>query len=350
MRKKKLLYSRVWAILTCVVLSFYLVSGIVIRQVQASPIERVQLENDGDTAVILDGLVIATEASMKDSELKGVIPPGGFFTIGDSGADLIDKISLYNTDSGVALMNGSEILDAVGWGNITGIKTGLWQGTPAQNPKEESLIRVSKNKDNSKDFIISPPDFSSNIIKVNVTVPEIKPPTISSIITSDDSAKTGTQILLVPGSKKSLSVNIMGENLLEVSAEIAGINSQLNVSKNIATGNIDIPFTTPPGNYELTARSGSTTKSINVEILSLISIDVSKRLVNASASDVILATRGIAIDIFPKATNKGNIPLNIKIYRNSIASDRGILNPGETTTIEFDLVPGDVYIVGAVKR
>lgn len=350
MKKKKVERSRAWAIIACITLSFYLASGLAIRQVQVSPIERVQLENNGDAPAILDGLVIATEASMKDSELKGTIPPGGFLTIGDSEADIIDKISLYNTDSGVAIMNGSEIIDAVGWGNITEIKQGLFKGTPAQNPGEESLLRISNIGNNNEDFVINPPDFSTNTIKINVTVPEAKTPIISLIKTIDESSKKGTQIVLIPGKEKNLKINITGENIIEATAEIAGISSQLTTSENFATGNIPIPFTTHPGNYELTVKSGITTKNINVEVLPLISLEVSKKFVNASASDVILATRGVKLDIFPEATNKGNVPLEIKIYRNSIASQRGTLEPGETIMIDFDLVPGDVYIVGAVKR
>ena len=225
--------------------------------------------------------------------------------------DYAETISLYNTDSGVAIMNGSTVIDSVGWGDSNKIESGLFSGTPVLNPGEDSLMRISNTKDNSVDFVLSTPDFSRNVFPVNVSVPEISPPIISTVVMSDDTVREGIQVILSPGNNKLLSVNVTGENLLNVSVTMNGIVSILNFSENSATGKIIIPYMTPPGTYDLVVTSGTTSKTVSVEVLPLFSLDVSKRFVSATVSDVLLMARGVNIDIFPRVSNLGNIPLSI---------------------------------------
>ena len=349
-RTKRIFGKKIIGVVACILFSFSIVSALLIQQVQVAPVEVVQILNDGSESVSLASLTIATEASLKDATLSGILPPGGLYTIGDPGAipdlDHEETISLYNSDSGVAIMNGSIVIDSVGWGDSNNIESGLFSGTPVVNPEEGSLFRVSNTGDNSVDFVLSTPDFSRNVFRVNVSVPEISPPSISTVFISDSAPRDGVQFILSPGKNKLLSVNVTGENLLNVSVTMNGIVFLLNSSETTAFGEMNIPFTTPPGMYDVVVQSGSSSKIVRVEVLPLFSLDVSKRFVSASVSDVLLMARGVNIDIFPRVSNLGNVPLNIRVHRNNAVLEKGVLRPGQSLTVDFELVTGEVYIVG----
>lgn len=120
--------------------------------------DMVELYNDG-SAVNITGWSLMTEKSDADAVLEGVMLPYSYYTIGDvgSGADWEEAISLYNSDSGVALAD-EEVVDAVGWG-----ETSLVMGSSAPNPGQLSLVRINRSGNNSADFSLLPPNFGKGI-------------------------------------------------------------------------------------------------------------------------------------------------------------------------------------------
>ncbi len=167
---------------------------VVINQVLYDPIstesggEAVELKNEGSSAVDASGWIIKTESSDADATLPdgSIIAPGASFLIADEGwdankddkswrsADHEEKITLGNSDSGIALLSGAEVIDAVGWGDIEGIEGELYEGSPASLVASGmALLRAKDSDDNSKDFTESAPDFMEGIavpITANVTI------------------------------------------------------------------------------------------------------------------------------------------------------------------------------------
>jgi hypothetical protein len=170
------------------------VASVVVNQVLYDPIntesggEAVELLNNGASAVDISGWVLKTESSNSDATIPAavVLQPGQAFLIADEGwnankddsswksADYEEKITLGNSDSGVALLSNATIIDAVGWGDAEGIEEGLFKGSPAAMvPAGKALLRITDTGDNSKDFIETVPDFQDGIpvpITANVTI------------------------------------------------------------------------------------------------------------------------------------------------------------------------------------
>ncbi len=158
-------------------------ASVVINQVLYNPSftesggEAVELYNDANDNSDISGWVIATEASMRDAVIpeNTILCPGCYYLITDTGwndskdnsswayADFEELINLYNTNSGVALLNGDDIVDAVGWGDEDSINDGLFEGTPADGAAEgNSLLRIDDTDDNRDDFTESYPFFRSS--------------------------------------------------------------------------------------------------------------------------------------------------------------------------------------------
>lgn len=156
-------------------------ASVVISQVLYDPIgtesggEAIELRNDGNEPANIGGWVIRTESSDSDATipLNTVLQPSATFLIADEGwnssrdnsswkaADYEEKITLGNTDSGVALLtaNGS-VVDAVGWGAPANIDSGLYEGDPAQQVSAGmALARIQDTDDNSADFQPAKPSF-----------------------------------------------------------------------------------------------------------------------------------------------------------------------------------------------
>jgi hypothetical protein len=169
-------------------------ASIVINQVLYDPIgtesggEAVELLNNGASAVDISGWVLKTESSDSDATIPAavVLQPGQTFLVADEGwnankddsnwksADYEEKLTLGNSDSGIALMSNNTIIDAVGWGDEESIEEGLFNGAPAVMVQPGSaLLRTSDTNDNSRDFIGAVPDFQNGIpvpITANVTI------------------------------------------------------------------------------------------------------------------------------------------------------------------------------------
>ncbi len=169
-------------------------ASVVINQVLYDPIgaesggEAVELLNNGASAVDISGWVLKTESSDSDATIPAatVLQPGQAFLVADEGwntnkdnstwrsANYEEKITLGNSDSGIALLSNNTIIDAVGWGDEEGIEAGLFKGVPAMMvPVGKALLRITDTEDNSKDFVEAVPDFQDGIpvpITANVTI------------------------------------------------------------------------------------------------------------------------------------------------------------------------------------
>lgn len=169
-------------------------ADIVINQVLYDPInaesggEAVELLNNGVSAVDVSGWVLKTGSSDSDATIPAavVLQPGQAFLIADEGwsvnkdnsdwkdADYEEKMTLANSDSGIALLSNSTVIDAVGWGDEESIDAGMFEGSPAAMVGAgNALLRTKDTNDNSQDFIEAVPDFQEGIpvpVTANVTI------------------------------------------------------------------------------------------------------------------------------------------------------------------------------------
>ncbi|MBW3016280.1 hypothetical protein KY309_01585 [Candidatus Woesearchaeota archaeon] len=138
--------------------------------------------------------MIDTESFLNDAVIPDntVLAAGGFYLIADAGwddskdddswrsADFEERITLGNSDSGVALVANGSVVDAVGWGDVEGIEDNLFEGTPAALVSPgRALLRTQDTDDNSEDFVEAVADFQDGIpvslsAEVIVSVPVIE--------------------------------------------------------------------------------------------------------------------------------------------------------------------------------
>lgn len=120
-------------------------ADVVISQVLYDPIgtesggEALELKNTGNAPVDISGWIITSQSSQKDAVLpKGaIIEPSASYLIADAGwsekkdnaewrsADHEETLTLGNSDSFVALMNGEAVVDRVIWGAPDEVMAGI---------------------------------------------------------------------------------------------------------------------------------------------------------------------------------------------------------------------------------
>ena len=175
-------------------------ANVVINQVLYDPIgtesggEAVELKNIGSSAVDISGWVIATESSDTDAIVPDntILSAGDVYLIADENwnsskddeswrsADHEERITLGNSDSGVALLANGSVVDAVGWGDAEGIEDNLYEGSPAVLVSPgKTLLRTQDTNDNSEDFVEAVADFQPGIpvpvsADVVISVPSIE--------------------------------------------------------------------------------------------------------------------------------------------------------------------------------
>jgi len=173
---------------------------VVINQVLYDPVnteaggEAVELKNIGSSAVDMSGWVIATDSSDKDATLpqNAVLQAGQTYLVADENwtqnkdgtswraADYMEKITLGNSNSGVALLSNGTLIDALGWGNASLIKAGLVKGSAASQVLEGwTLLRTQNTGDNAEDFVAVRADFQEGIpvpvtADITISVPQIE--------------------------------------------------------------------------------------------------------------------------------------------------------------------------------
>jgi len=270
------------------------VFAVVIDEVYYNPInsenggEFVLLFNEKSYPVDISGWYLKTRSSEMDATLppNTLILPGGYLLIADSGfsldkdsvswpdADYEEAISLPNTDGGVALMNGTNLIDVVGWGNS---EDPFFEGTPAISVDSGESLRRNNHQDtddNSNDFVRSTPLLNLlNIgedltIKVKVEVKNDNPQIVNTSI-SDESKDDGIQIKPLAGEEKSFSVSMLvfdpkGEMLNAKAVlnnkEFSFESTRINDTHFIYQTNVTLDYDDKSGFYDVEFFLGNETK------------------------------------------------------------------------------------------
>lgn len=193
-------------------------ASVVINQVLYDPVgtesggEAVELKNTGSSAFDISGWVLATESSDTDATLPDntILPAGAVYLIADENwnsskddeswrsADHEERITLGNSDSGVALISNGSIVDAVGWGDAEGIEDNLYEGSPAALVSTgKVLLRTQDTNDNSEDFVEAAADFQAGI----------PVPVSADVVISVPSIEVSSSLNLVPEGVLSIKNN-----------------------------------------------------------------------------------------------------------------------------------------------
>jgi hypothetical protein len=272
--------------------------------------EAVYLKNTGMDAVDISGWMIATETSEKDATIPSgtVLGPGKGFLIADTGwesrkgelpsADYEESMTLTNTDAGVALKNGAGVIvDALGWGDASGIKVGLFEGTPHTGTTEGKVLRrLNDTDDNDADFVEDVPSLSAMLeIPVDIGVG------------GGVTIMMPSSIMLTPGTATTILLNGSFEadtvRLNETDFELSGKTFEL-------------PFTQAPGNYTASVwKDGVPVGSTTSVILPLeaIALDVDSFGFTDTAPGKKITVVGDEVfgSSEPTIRNAGNVPLTV---------------------------------------
>jgi len=268
--------------------------SVLIQEVLYNPVgtenggEAVLLYNPSTNEVDISGWTLTTETSLTDVTIPptSLVMPGGYFLIADNGfslekdesswpdPDYEEAITMSNSDAGVALMNGSEIVDAVGWGNSS-----IYEGNPTNGVSEgQSLLRTQDTNNNFADFIASTPVFYSTeeptneteasleiVIDIEVNITNNNPEILSvEILLDENSSKEGVQIKPIAGNVKEFEVLIEAYDA-DNSSEIESAKVLLNENEFVLTrtesnstnvffrGNVSMQYYDEAMNYTMQA-------------------------------------------------------------------------------------------------
>ncbi|MBI5880678.1 lamin tail domain-containing protein [archaeon] len=352
---------------------------VVISEVLYDPIatetggEAVEIYNPTASAIDIGGYAIKTESSASDATIPAgtMLAAHTFYLIADAGwsslkdnsswanADHEEAVTLANADAGVAILqpNGT-VVDAVGWGNPSGIGAGLYEGTPAAHVTPgKSLKRTDLNADtdnNVADFAESSPELQNSStttggeeetgtgqsITVSVSV-ENNAPTVNSVTIAGDEDNTtaGVQIIPVPDGTKTVTIVAEAEDsdgtadLQTVTATITGIAGTKTVtmaktsdiSNTTATyeGEIGMEFYEDAGIYNITvsARDNSAENNVTAqfEYLRMLAISIDASALQFSGARIggtaeINGDYALSTTDSPTIKNTGNAKINIGLY------------------------------------
>ena len=352
---------------------------VVISEVIYDPIatetggEAVEIYNPTNSPIDIGGYTVKTESTATDATIPAgtIIPAKTFYLIADAGwstlkdnaswanADYEEAITLANADAGAAIVaaNGT-VIDAVGWGNASGIGAGLYESTPAAHiTAGKSLRRTdlsSETDDNSADFAESVPDFQnssttngggnttegSESLQISIEVTN-NAPTVESaeIITDDDTITPGSQIIPAPEDVKNVIITAELtdpdgiSDIQTVTATITGpggskeIEMELaeTLSNTSAAFNATVPmqFYDTAGMYTATITasdaSSNSTGSAEFDYLSMtaISIDSSALLFSGARPGGSAELRGdyaLSTTDSPTIRNTGNTAIDVGLY------------------------------------
>lgn len=300
------------------------VSGaVVISQVLYDPAgtesggEAVELRNDGDSAVDVSGWFLASEASATDATIPAgvVLGAGRTYLIADVGwnsgkdnpdwrsADLEETITLANEDSGIALKDANgNIKDAVGWGDVAGIKQGLYEGVPAEGVAAgKALVRLRDTDNNAADFAEQDAGFFSDwrvTLIVNVTQPQNLP--FPEVTIVDDDSMPGIQLRPVAGEtrKVRIEVNYSGNGV-----SVFGFGRSVELVN--GKGELTLDYWQPPGNYDVVVMTPVHNRTISVSVLELKAVSLESNTVRMQASPGRTASGSVSV------RNTGNVPVDL---------------------------------------
>lgn len=283
---------------------------IVINQVLYDPIntdsggEAIELYNPTEDPIDISGFVIKTKNSQEDAILpeNTILLPKQMYLIADQGwdeskdnllwrsADYEESLTLANSDAGIILLNGSIILDTVGWGNPP---EDFFENIASEEVDEGNvLIRKNPNIDtnsNIDDFIESSPKFSNsdNVIDLEIRVIRENAQITLLNITSD--SEESVQIVPIASDNRLIEfyIQVISDyDITQTNFNFEGYTSELeNIRDDIYRGQFFISNAYPAGNYDLIISSLDSNSDIqelivNIEYLSLTSLEIDTNLLN----------------------------------------------------------------------
>ncbi len=336
----------IWLIIPLLVVNTAL-ADIVINQVLYDPIsettgEAVEMYNNGN-AVDISNWMLKTGASEHDAVIPAntILYSGYYYLIADNGwnnskqanwrqADLEETINLYNTNSGIALLDYDfNIIDAVGWGAVN--NTELYRGAPA-NPVSEGRVlkRINTTDNNLNDFTEAEADFSGTTAgsEIILEVIVVSPLSFEILISPDDSELAGYQVMPNPGDYKPIIVRANTSENLSLSAVFLAENKQMQLVDGVYQTDFGIPFSLKPGLYNITITSNNFAKVQEFEYLGLTALEIDTNRVvfdNAVPGREIIVLGDQKMETTDKATihNIGNVILDIDVYGTDLVSDTG---------------------------
>ncbi len=364
---------------------------VVISEVLYDPInsetggEALELYNPMNSDIDISGWTIATENSAADATIpaNSIIKAHGFFLIADAGwsaakdnaewpdADYEEALTLANYDAGIILKNGNLTIDAVGWGNASGISEGFFEGTPAIDVAEGHSIERKPGflnplagngidtDNNSQDFIDrqSPePQSSFSPIEdsgieegteISINFKVFSAELIKSIYLSDeDETVEGIQISPNPGNIKTLTIIVNTTKNATVSGNISTPSKQdinFTGTQKEHIGVFDMDYYNAPGNYTVNIKACADTcenQSLEFYYQPILAMSL-----DTSAIDFSSTTPGTYSEMpgdfdfstTNKATlwNTGNTKLNIKITGTNFISGSSVI-PINSLRYSFD--------------
>ena len=281
-------------------------------------------------------------------------------------ADYEEAITLTNSNAGLALKNGSEFVDALGWGTASKIENGLYEGTPHSGVDQGKILarkiqndQYQDTNNNSADFVSSDPSFknssstkkqsSGHQININLVV-EGDALTIKSaqINSDDDSFKEGIQINPIPKSSKSFEVqavvnHVRGKsNIKKVKAVLNGTDYVMTseaIDANSATykANVSMSYAKVSGDYNISIEAEAndgfvTTVNLSFTYTSLTAMEVDTAKLNFSALPGAQSEAQGDTDMssITKTTlrNVGNTLLDIELLGTDLTNNIGSVSVG----------------------
>ncbi|MAG38589.1 hypothetical protein CMO90_00710 [Candidatus Woesearchaeota archaeon] len=268
--------------ITIIALSEQAFASIIISEVLYNPFssehggEAILLYNPTANNINLSGWSIATKFSYSDATLPPIaILAGGYLLIADNNfslnkdnpfwpdADYEEEITLSNSNAGIALINQTKIIDAIGWGLIE--DENLFENNPHPGTNEGQSLRRINNQDtnnNSADFNATTPFFyeqNNSEINIDLEINITNNYNFSFQINRDDNlSKEGNQIMPIAGENKTFEVTIKTNNCSKTAtATLENNNYELkkifyNETTNIFKGNLSMNYWTESGNYIIT--------------------------------------------------------------------------------------------------
>lgn len=352
---------------------------VVISEVLYDPIatetggEAIEIYNPTASAIDISGYLIKTESSPSDATIPAgtslaahtfyLITDAGWTTLKDNAswanADHEEAVTLANADAGVAILkpNGT-VVDAVGWGNPSGIGAGLSEGTPAAHVTPGKSLRradlAADTDNNVADFIESAPELQNSStttggeeetgtgqsITVSVSV-ENNAPTVNSITIQGDEDNTtaGVQIIPVPDGTKTVTIVAEAEDsdgtedIQQVIATVRGPGGERNVTMAMTEelssttaryeGEIAMQFYETAGMYNITVtardNSAENTATAQFDYLRMLAISIDASALQFTGARIggtaeINGDYALSTTDSPTIKNTGNAAIDIGLY------------------------------------
>ena len=308
------------------------VLGLTIHEVLYDPTtesggEAVLLYNQENVSRDISGWTIATEASSSDATLPpdSFISAKGTFLIADSGwenaknqswpsADHEEPISMYNSNSGIALIdeNGTTI-DAIGWGNAD-----FFEGTPHPGTIEGmSLVRTQDTDDNSVDFIAAEPSF---VVVQGEEIPLILDVNATGLLAITNIAHA-TSLIPIAGIGATLDIAVETSQRASVVALVTDQVVDLEeTSANKHSVNVRLKHYLQPDNYSITITASNGTDTVSkestFEYLPLVAVGLDSSVLDLrrlapGRTTIIKGDNDPSTQDKPTISNLGNVPVDI---------------------------------------